>query len=82
MLRALGHTTFAGSIFSRRTTLISQRLPGRPTALRIFSTMSSSGFRLPSNVQPTDYDLTIKTDLQKETFEGLVKIRQVNSFFS
>ena len=38
--------------------------------------MSTSDFRLPSNVQPTHYDLTIKTDLKKEIFEGIVKIRQ------
>lgn len=42
-----------------------------------FSTMSSSDFRLPTNVQPTHYDLTIKTDLKEEIFEGLVKIRRV-----
>ncbi|KAI9464657.1 leucyl aminopeptidase [Boletus coccyginus] len=37
--------------------------------------MSSSDFRLPSIVQPSHYDLTIKTDLKREIFEGLVKIR-------
>ncbi|KAG9318425.1 peptidase family M1-domain-containing protein [Chiua virens] len=37
--------------------------------------MSNNDFRLPLNVQPTHYDLTIKTDLKKEIFEGLVKIK-------
>ncbi|KAH7916009.1 hypothetical protein BJ138DRAFT_763827 [Hygrophoropsis aurantiaca] len=31
-------------------------------------------FRLPLDVTPTHYDITIKTDLDKFTFEGLVKI--------
>ncbi|KAF9227990.1 leucyl aminopeptidase [Gyrodon lividus] len=33
-----------------------------------------SDFRLPLDVKPTHYDLTVKTDLEQETFEGLVKI--------
>ncbi|KAF8841202.1 hypothetical protein BDN67DRAFT_902084 [Paxillus ammoniavirescens] len=31
-------------------------------------------FRLPLDVKPIHYDLTVKTDLKHETFEGLVKI--------
>jgi len=31
-------------------------------------------FRLPQDVRPMHYDITIKTDLKKEVFEGLVKI--------
>ncbi|KIJ69473.1 hypothetical protein HYDPIDRAFT_24310 [Hydnomerulius pinastri MD-312] len=31
-------------------------------------------FRLPLAVKPTHYDLTVKTDLKQEIFEGLVKI--------
>ncbi|KIK95297.1 hypothetical protein PAXRUDRAFT_140992 [Paxillus rubicundulus Ve08.2h10] len=34
----------------------------------------TSDFRLPLDVKPTHYDLTVKTDLRRETFEGLVKI--------
>ncbi|KAF9246581.1 hypothetical protein BU15DRAFT_39568 [Melanogaster broomeanus] len=34
----------------------------------------TSDFRLPLDVKPTHYDLTVKTDLEQETFEGLVKI--------
>ncbi|KDR73439.1 hypothetical protein GALMADRAFT_72189 [Galerina marginata CBS 339.88] len=30
--------------------------------------------RLPTNVKPTHYDITIKTDLKKLTFQGLVKV--------
>ncbi|KAH9483761.1 Aminopeptidase 2, mitochondrial [Psilocybe cubensis] len=42
------------------------------------STTASSGdadqYRLPTDVKPTHYDVTIKTDLENLTFEGLVKI--------
>ncbi|TRM61760.1 peptidase family M1-domain-containing protein [Schizophyllum amplum] len=33
-----------------------------------------SKFRLPTNVRPTHYDVTIQTDLEKLTFSGFVKI--------
>lgn len=32
-------------------------------------------YRLPTNVKPTHYDVTVKTDLEAETFAGLVKIK-------
>ncbi|KZV77286.1 hypothetical protein PENSPDRAFT_568462 [Peniophora sp. CONT] len=35
---------------------------------------ASEAFRLPTNVKPTHYDLTIRTDLEKEAFSGAVKI--------
>ncbi|KAI0318713.1 peptidase family M1-domain-containing protein [Amylostereum chailletii] len=31
-------------------------------------------YRLPTDVLPTHYDLTLRTDLEKEAFEGVVKI--------
>jgi aminopeptidase 2 len=31
-------------------------------------------YRLPTDVRPTHYDLTIRTDLEKEKFAGFVKI--------
>ncbi|EIW80374.1 leucyl aminopeptidase [Coniophora puteana RWD-64-598 SS2] len=31
-------------------------------------------YRLPTNVRPTHYDLTVRTDLEKETFQGVVKV--------
>lgn len=34
-------------------------------------------FRLPIDVKPTHYDLTVRTDLDKLQFEGFVKIRCV-----
>ena len=34
-------------------------------------------FRLPTNVKPTHYDVTIKTDLEKLRFQGFVKIKWV-----
>ncbi|KAJ8087904.1 Aminopeptidase 2 mitochondrial [Marasmius tenuissimus] len=39
------------------------------------SSNSAQDSRLPTNVKPIHYDLTIRTDLQKLAFEGLVKIR-------
>ena len=34
-------------------------------------------YRLPTNVKPTHYDITIRTDLEDLTFSGFVKIRCV-----
>lgn len=34
-------------------------------------------YRLPTNVKPTHYDVTIKTDLEKLRFQGFVKIMWV-----
>ena len=34
-------------------------------------------YRLPTNVKPTHYDVTIKTDLEKFKFQGFVKIKWV-----
>lgn len=44
--------------------------------------MSSSvtenlGYRLPLDVKPTHYDLTVRTDLEKLTFKGVVEIQYV-----
>jgi aminopeptidase 2 len=33
---------------------------------------SLTEFRLPTDVRPTHYDLTIRTDLEKQTFDGFV----------
>ena len=41
---------------------------------------SYSDSRLPTNVKPMHYDLTVRTDLQEFVFEGLVKVRYVNLF--
>ncbi|EEB98508.1 hypothetical protein MPER_01967, partial [Moniliophthora perniciosa FA553] len=35
---------------------------------------AASQYRLPTNVKPSHFDLTIHTDLDKLTFEGFVKI--------
>ncbi|ESK92997.1 leucyl aminopeptidase [Moniliophthora roreri MCA 2997] len=35
---------------------------------------AASQYRLPTNVKPSHYDLTIRTDLDKLTFDGFVKI--------
>lgn len=34
-------------------------------------------YRLPLGVKPTHYDVTIRTDLEKLTFDGFVKIEYV-----
>lgn len=39
---------------------------------------SSEGYRLPENVRPTHYDLTIKTDLLKLAFESTIIIEWVS----
>ncbi|KAF9562157.1 leucyl aminopeptidase [Agrocybe pediades] len=31
-------------------------------------------YRLPTNVKPTHYDITVKTDLEEHTFQGFVKV--------
>lgn len=41
------------------------------------SDSEANEYRLPTNVKPTHYDLTIRTDLDKFQFEGFVKIRCV-----
>jgi aminopeptidase 2 len=38
---------------------------------------SDDPFRLPTNVSPTHYDVTIKTDLEELTFGGLAIIECV-----
>ncbi|KDQ59543.1 hypothetical protein JAAARDRAFT_33120 [Jaapia argillacea MUCL 33604] len=38
------------------------------------SKASSDGFRLPEDIVPTHYDVTVKTDLEKLAFDGFVKI--------
>lgn len=38
---------------------------------------SGDDFRLPLDVKPTHYDLTVKTDLENSKFEGVVKIEYV-----
>jgi aminopeptidase 2 len=41
----------------------------------------SGDFRLPLDVKPTHYDLTIKTDLENSIFEGVVKIEYVHAHY-
>jgi len=72
--KAVGHGTYV-----LLPTAAEHRTQITTISRTLFSTSmmesSSLDFRLPLNVQPTHYDLTVKTDLQKQTFEGLVKIR-------
>lgn len=35
-------------------------------------------YRLPTNVKPIHYDVTIRTDLVNSTFDGFVKIEYVH----
>ena len=39
-------------------------------------------YRLPTNVRPTHYDVTVQTNLEKLTFRGFVKIRYALFFLS
>lgn len=43
------------------------------------ATMSADEHRLPTDLKPLHYDLTIKTDLQELNFSGQVKVECVNS---
>lgn len=58
---------------------ITPSAPNRP------SSMSAPGktdeYRLPTNVKPTHYDLTLRTDLEKETFEGVVDVQCVSNIY-
>lgn len=41
------------------------------------SKKSLDHYRLPTDVRPRHYDLTIRTDLEKEKFSGFVRIECV-----
>lgn len=41
------------------------------------TTAPASEFRLPTDVKPVHYDVTIRTDLEKLTFDGFVKVEYV-----
>ncbi len=48
-------------------------------SLMASSENTSDHYRLPTEVRPRHYDLTIRTDLEKEKFTGFVKIECVQS---
>lgn len=62
-LSLLGAKSF---ISSSRLQMGSLTTPGAPDE-----------YRLPTNVKPIHYDVTIKTDLEDQTFEGFVRIEYV-----
>ena len=66
---------------SRRPPSIPIPSPSSAIARRTMSTAAAedSKFRLPTNVRPTHYDVTVQTDLEKLTFSGFVKIKCVHS---
>lgn len=43
-------------------------------------TKPTDEYRLPLDVKPTHYDVTIRTDLETQTFTGFVKIKYVGTF--
>jgi len=61
----------------------SPRIPSTKTYCSTSAIMTkpidSDDFRLPLDVAPTHYDLTVKTDLENSTFEGVVKIEYVHT---
>src|ERR1700722_127897 len=38
-------------------------------------TASPESYRLPNNVRPTHYELTVRTDLEKLVFDGFVRVQ-------
>ena len=38
-----------------------------------------SAYRLPTNVKAAHYDIVIKTDLEKLTFDGIAKVRYASA---
>ena len=46
------------------------------------SPVSHPEYRLPPNVQPSHYDLTIRTNLENQTFDGFVDVQCVTDLIS
>lgn len=83
--RAYATGLTSGTCFATTTTWLS-----RPSFIRTCSTHTrmtggpvptpdpSKGYdeyRLPTDLKPTHYDVTIRTDLEKLTFDGFVKVQ-------
>jgi hypothetical protein len=73
-LSTLGTRSLLNSLPSLPFSRFCSTLPEMSTA-----TTKASGhpdqYRLPTNVKPTHYDLTFKTDLDKLEFDGFVQVR-------
>jgi len=63
---------------SRRGLNSSKRLGFASISTIANAPVENDQYRLPTNVKPTHYDVTIKTDLEGLTFQGLVKIKYVS----
>jgi hypothetical protein len=65
--------------FSYPTQNVIRHLAKLPS--RLCTNASMSQYRLPDDVRPTHYDLTVRTDLESHLphFEGIVKIECVSS---
>lgn len=44
------------------------------------STITPDQYRLPLDVKPTHYEVTVKTDLEKLTFNGFVNIQYASLY--
>jgi hypothetical protein len=76
-LPLLSHALGSPRIFAKNKPVLSRPCsflhhPSAPVS----AAMSSKGdhYRLPTDVRPRHYNLTIRTDLEKEKFSGFVKI--------
>ncbi|KAF5391327.1 hypothetical protein D9757_002062 [Collybiopsis confluens] len=58
----------------RNPKLLSSSLAALSRTFTMSLEYPESKFRLPTNVKPTHYDLTVRTDLEKLTFDGAVTI--------
>ncbi|ETW82731.1 Metallo peptidase M1 [Heterobasidion irregulare TC 32-1] len=81
-LRAISHprlhAALASSTLGRvRSCFTSANTPFAASAIMSSAskdTVPRDAYRLPTDVRPTHYDLTVRTDLDKELFEGIVRV--------
>ena len=78
------HSARVGSnlSFERRWLSLSPRLSANPqrtcsSLAPMSSSVSHPEYRLPLNVKPAHYDLTIRTNLENQTFDGFVDVQCV-----
>jgi hypothetical protein len=69
------------SCFPRRTCFTHAGRVSAPFNMEDISASEAEQFRLPTDVRPTHYDITIRTDLEKLSFEGFASIECASSCY-